>query len=435
MRMPNKYMACRYFLIFFAILMQVGLNRSMGQVIIKDSLTLSPIDTINKGWKSIGAGHNRNAHDVQSLYFECGGPVTLTNFQSSYYQIISLPTQEVLAQNINPGQTVSLGNIPAGTSLSLGYVYSDEDNRIGDFSMWGQPGLPSIGAYLDSAHFYQDVYYYAFTLELGIGDSSSCLDLRPPSGPPNAPQPVVAPADTHFTFFLWRNVRAQRDSLWFYTQHNGYVDSLFLDSAVAWNSTRFDLGSAHAEDTVNFFLRSVIKGVKGEKMYPRVTYHLVDPEGPWDYSNWTIDFENWINTDFTDYRGVLYMKPQRYRITFAKGIASPGDTVRFHVDVIGNADQDIDSQIYLNLLTDRSFATIVDTLGNDFGPDPLSGQGYLDSSQVRDGFAVAISKTAPPGSKILLQVMSDWDDIYGGRENLDVSSSILLGQTKYYQTK
>ncbi|MBI3787580.1 MAG: hypothetical protein HY276_04905 [Ignavibacteriales bacterium] len=300
----------------------------------------------------------------------------------------------------------------------------------------------SIGAYQRTAPFYYESYYFAFYLTVNIGDSSSCLDLRPATGPPRFPQPIVASADTHLTAFFFRDIHQPvRDSLWFTTQHDSIRDSLFLDSTLAWRSTIFDLGNVKAGDSINFFLKSVIKGTKGETMYPRVTFQPYDPPNSSPFDDWEISFENWIDSHFGDYKGYLFRNPARYKISFEKESASPGDTIRFHVEVLGVPDETtIESMMDVNIVKGREYTVIQDTLGRVFGQDrdeiiPDQGIVYPPFSQINNQLAIVVADSAPPGEKIIVQVVSEWDWIYGGRAELNVGKDILLGETKYYQAK
>ncbi len=364
-----------------------------------------------------------------TIFLQCGGPLTL-QMNVGFYQILLLPSMEVLVQNPAAGVNYNIGTFAAGSSIQFGYTMSEWNPDVYPLTT----NQDMVGGYQTGAPFFYGTYFFAFSLNLDIGDSSSCLDIRPQTGPPRQPAPIVAETDTHLTaFFFRRSTAYPRDSLWFYTTSGGKKDSLYLDSTAAWRSTIFDLGNVRAGDSINFGLKSSVEATRGEFVYPKLTWHPATPPDPSPDDRWNINFERWIDTDFSEYKGFLLRNPPRYVITFDKDAASPGDTISFHVGVNGVPDESsIEAEMDVNIIQGRENAFLMDTAGVVYGQDLPS---YWSYSRIKDGLEIVVSDSLPPATKIIVQVVSEWDWMYSGRAELPTESTILLGETKYYQAK
>ena len=392
------------------------------QVRIKESVIIKPTitDSVNR---FDGLNTNQSATvnaQYESLFLECGGSVTLRVIVN-VGTIILIPSMQVIVENPIQGHTYPVGTFAAGAYLKIGKPVENEP-PIAFTNHYGAMGVDNyyeIGLLLYG--------HQIANLNFNVGDSCTCLDLRPPNGPPREPQPIVAPADTHLVVDFWR--MKGRDSLYFYTQNELLRDTLFLDSALLRRAPVIDLGSVQMGDIINFFLKSMVKFTQGEIMYPKSVFYG---------DSWNVAFENWIDSHFRDYTASLYMVPSRYKIQFDKEKVLPGDTVRFQIEVIGTPNQYIESELDVNILKGRQYAVIVDTNGILYGTD-LSGsnRNYQPFAQIKNKLALVISDTTPIGEKIILQVASNWSGSYSGRTEIEVQNqpTILLGESKYYQAE
>ncbi len=398
------------------------------QVRIKESIIIKPTvpDSLKRNYGINSDQLVTETARYESLFLECGGSVTLKALEN-VGTIILLPSMQVIAETPVIGQIYPVGTFSADSYLKFG-IRNDEPPHIVLKNNYGAMGVDNwyeIGllVYVEN----NNRYYQIANLNFNVGDSCTCLDLRSANGPPREPQPIIAPAETHLVVDFW-NMKG-RDSLYFYKQNELLRDTLFLDSTLLRRAPVIDLGSVQMGDTMNFFLKSMVKFTKGEIMYPKSVFYG---------DSWGIGFENWIDNHFGDYAASLYMAPTRYKIQFDKEKVLPGDTVRFQIEVIGTPSQNIESELDVNILKGRHHAVIVDTTGFLYGTD-LSGsnRSYQPFAQIKNNLALVISNTTPIGEKVIIQVASTWSSIYSGRAEIEVQNqhTILLGESKYYQAK
>jgi hypothetical protein len=319
---------------------------------------------------------------------------------------------------INPGQSIEfkiVTNPPEGTEQTF-FVTT---TLVG--SGWPMENYVFGSLYLNSVP-YREWYFEAY---YDI-DSSSCLDLRPDTGPPREPQLHYTQSDTHLVYSSipdWHD--HPMDSIWFYSEIDSNRDSLYLDSTIAWMSGIFDLGTINNGSLFNFYLKSMVQSTFGEVMYPKIFYDDF-------FEEWDVSFENWIDNHFYDYSGNLYMATPRYKICFDHTSFAPGDTVRFTIDVLGTIDESwTDAEMDVNILQGRKYATIIDTLGNVYGQDiskidPEYGRVFKPFSQINDELAIVISDATPAGTKLSIQAVSWLDDWNTGRAELEVYSCIKI---------
>ncbi|MBI1807094.1 MAG: hypothetical protein HYR76_08610 [Ignavibacteria bacterium] len=100
---------------------------SLSQVTIKEKLSIDSLSRKLEYFSKDGGDHGHKSIFASSqIFLECGGQVTLQPY-SSFYQIVLLPSMDVVAQYPTPGEIITVGTYSAGTTLQFGYVLSDED--------------------------------------------------------------------------------------------------------------------------------------------------------------------------------------------------------------------------------------------------------------------------------------------------------------------
>lgn len=248
--------------------------------------------------------------------------------------------------------------------------------------------------------------FYSFRLGY-TPDLSMVVDWRREAGPPREMQPLIVPRDGQLLVRYLPESNTERDALWVHWQG----DSLLVDRNLPWGIyPKVNVGMFSAGDTVRFSLISGVERTAGERMYPRVTF---DPFG--DILYWRLEFEDWIDADFRDVFGQVLLEPPRYKISFEKETASPGDTVRLFIESIGEATDPYE-EMDTNIIEGSSVAILQDTLGNTFGKDMF----YRPFSNVQNGLRLLIRSDAPIQQRIILQVFRSWSMRYSGRAEFKI---------------
>ena len=348
---------------------------------------------------------------------ELGGTVVLTGPRGVIY--------EGTAGSQFYGKTFSVGTFEPGASVWFTIQFRRSDGKVltgvnpEASSAYGTLGSKATGgSYIFQG--FDKVYVgsrFGYSLFVTLAsDLSTARDLRPASGPPREPCPIIAPFSGNIIARFNSNSYAGNQ-----IQFESKNDTFRVVQQLFGHAINF--GNIEAGDSILLPLISGSPELFGEKTYPRYEVWTMTSA----LARWYLEYEDWIDSDFLDFFTYAWIAPAKYSVTFDKESASPGDTVRIFIESIGFSENP-SQPMTINIIEGRGMAVLQDTLGNMLGVDIWEREYGKVTKELR----LVISAPSPPPvltvaaggagvqnttdpSRIIVQVFDAWDERKSGR--------------------
>lgn len=323
------------------------------------------------------------------------------------------------------GKTFSAGIFEPGASVWFTIQFRRSDGKVltgvnpEASSAYGTLGSKATGGSYRFQGF-DNVYVgsrFGYSLFVTLAsDLSTARDLRPASGPPREPCPIIAPFSGNVIARFNSNSYAGNQ-----IQFESKTDTFRVIQQLFGHAINF--GNVEAGDSILLPVISGSPDLLGEKTYPRYQLTSSSPS----LARWYLEYEDWIDSDFLDFFTYAWIAPTKYSVTFDKENASPGDTVRIFIESLGFAENP-SQPMTINIIEGRGTAVLQDTLGNTLGVDIWEREYGKVTKELR---LVIFAPSPPPvltvaaggagvqnttdPSRIIVQVFDAWDERKSGR--------------------
>jgi hypothetical protein len=352
----------------------------MSQVIIRERIEIKPRMQLETQQPSLNFNtHTTDPCDLPpetgytSFFFTMGGRVTVRPLWTQFHnplsgvRLVAEPSGRVIfdgGEGEGLGIENEVGFVQPGDRLWFTLTFYDFEPEEGPGEtrqatiIEASAYYGTMGSKVSSGNFLMRVtpsFFTNFTLSVRLyPDISTAIDLRSETGPPRTECPLVAPIAGDIVMrhipggFSGNRLHVQTVS-----------DSMIIDPALVF----VNAGRVQAGETMHVSLLSGAPDMFGERVYPRRGFN------PWEFPVpfWRLEFEDWIDADFSDYIAELYLVPPVYRIIPDRSSFVLGDTIGFQIEAINNEDPS--ALLRINVSEGRDGVQLVDMSGTSHGTD------------------------------------------------------------------